>query len=120
MCIAFADCVVFYYRLGTIQPLSNFSASSAGWVSWSLDILLRRPVKWSYNSLVKQPLLWAYSRFVGSASVCQPKTREQLILDLPDEHFVLVDLVKVFLFAHTSSCFVCKSFIVLFHAVLSW
>jgi len=92
--------VLIISRRGIVQPLSSYVASSSGWVSWSYDVLLRRPVQWGFRSLVKQPMSWAYSKLTGndgsaSSDYCRPKSRDQLILDFPDEYFVVVDLVKV-------------------------
>jgi hypothetical protein len=101
------QCSVNYYflecrsmfRNRIVQPLSDYVASSSGWVSWSFDVLLRKPVRWSYQSFVKQPLSWAYGKLVGNDSYAsgssRPKSREQIVLELPNEYFVIVELIKV-------------------------
>lgn len=85
-------------RSGTIKPLPDYVASAGGWMSWSADMFLRRPVRWTYRTMVKQPISWAYSKLFSGADededVCRPKTSEQIAASLPDEQFVFVDLVK--------------------------
>lgn len=86
------------YRRGVIQPLSRYTASSSGWISWSLDTLVRRPVQWGYQAFVRQPLSWAYSKLTSGShgtDLNQPRSSGQLATELPDEHYVILDLVKV-------------------------
>lgn len=86
-------------RSGTIKPLSDYITSTGGWMSWSTDVFLRRPVQWTYRTILKQPILWAYSKLFhgtdGDEDFCRPKTSEQIVASLPDEQFVFIDLVKV-------------------------
>lgn len=86
------------YRRGLIQPLSRYVASSSGWMSWSFDTLVRRPVHWGYRSFVSAPLSWAYSKLTSGSygtDSSRPRSSDQLVTELPDEHYVIVDLVKV-------------------------
>ena len=86
-------------RSGTLKPLSDYVASSGGWMAWSADVFLRRPARWSYHTFLKQPALWAYSKLFGEADdtddVCRPKTSKEIVACLPDDQFVFMDLVKV-------------------------
>jgi len=69
-------------------------------MSWSADVLLRRPVHWTYRTLLKQPLSWTYSKLFGGVDdvedLCRPKTAEQIVASLPDNQFVFIDLIKVY------------------------
>jgi charged multivesicular body protein 7 len=86
-------------RSGTVKPVSEYVASAGGWMSWSINLLLRRPARWGYHALIKQPVSWAFSKIFGSteedaSAGCQPLSRDQLMQSLPDEEFVIVELVK--------------------------
>jgi len=112
--IVFANSIVYVtnvvlsvgVRSGTIKPLTDYIASAGGWMSWSADMFLRRPVRWTYRTMVKQPISWAYSKLFSGADededVCRPKTSEQIAASLPDEQFVFVDLVKVYTLVHVN------------------
>jgi len=86
-------------RNGTVKPLSDYIASTGGWMTWSADVFLRRPVHWMYRTLLKRPVSWSYSRLFGGADdgedFCRPKTAEQIVASLPDNQFVFIDLIKV-------------------------
>jgi len=80
--------------------VSDYVASTGGWVAWSADIFLRRPALWTYRTMLKQPVSWAFSKLFNDSNdeddLCRPKTSEQIVASLPDEHFVFVELVEVF------------------------
>ena len=86
-------------RSGNIKPLSDYIASTGGWMAWSANVFLRRPAYWTYCTMLKQPMSWAYSKLFGGADdeedFCRPKTSEQIVSALPEEQFVFIDLVKV-------------------------
>lgn len=84
-----------------IQPVSEFQSSTeTSWVLWSVNTFVKKPVVWSYNSIVKSSLSWAYGMIAGKQSndAYRPKSRAELLRDLPDEQFVIVDLVQVLSF----------------------
>jgi len=82
-----------------VKPLSDYVASTGGWMTWSTDVFLRRPARWAFHSVLKPPISWAYSKLFPGADdnedFCRPKTSEQIVAGLPDEQFVFIDLVKV-------------------------
>jgi len=87
-------------RSGSIKPLSDYTASTGGWMAWSADVFLQWPARWTYRTVLKPSMLWAYSKLFPGANdeedFCRPKTSEQIVASLPDEQFVFIDLVKVY------------------------
>lgn len=84
-------------RCGVIQSVSEFQSSAeTSWVSWSVNTFVKKPVVWSYNSIVKSSLSWAYGMIAGkkSSDAYRPKSRAELLNDLPNEQFVILDLVQ--------------------------
>ncbi|ESN92573.1 hypothetical protein HELRODRAFT_164645 [Helobdella robusta] len=83
-------------RNRSLQSLSDFSsACNTGWLSWTFNSLVTKPVKWGYNTFLKGSLSWVYSWATGGDG------NDGYVFDLyshqrrlPDEEFVLVDLVK--------------------------
>jgi len=79
--------------------MSDYIASTGGWMSWSADVFLRQPAQWMYRTLLKQPMSWTYSKLFGETDdvedFCRPKTAQQIIASLPDNQFVFIDLIKV-------------------------
>jgi charged multivesicular body protein 7 len=79
-------------RQGAIIKLSDYQSSSS-WLSWSVNWLVKKPVTWGFSTLVKRPLLWTYKTLLGQDDGDedhQPKFTK----GLPDEQFVVVELVK--------------------------
>ena len=87
------------FRNATVKPLSDYMASTGGWMTWSADVLLRQPAQWMFRTLLKQPVSWTYSKLFSDADdtddFCRPKTAQQIVASLPDNQFVFIDLIKV-------------------------
>src|SRR6218665_1895654 len=86
---------------GVIQTLSDYYASAdTSWLSWSVNVFLKKPVQWSYNNLVKKSVSWAYGWVVGKTDndAYRPKSRSELLHSLPNEQYVLLELAKVRIF----------------------
>ncbi|XP_047236314.1 charged multivesicular body protein 7 isoform X1 [Girardinichthys multiradiatus] len=76
-------------RCGTIQRESEFAASvDCGWVSWSVGMLLVKPLKWTFSTLL------------GSKRV--PLEESFVVVDLVKEK--AAELLKVYQSSEFSSC----------------
>lgn len=87
-----------HFSRSEIQLASDYRASAnTGWVSWSISTFIKRPLAWSYRSVVKSSLSWAYGMIYGKQNndVYRPKSRVELLGELPDEQYVILDLVQV-------------------------
>lgn len=89
---------MFAFRRGVIQTLSEYYTSTdTSWLSWSVNVFLKKPVQWSYNNVIKKSWSWAYGLVVGKTDndAYRPKSRTELLHSVPDEQYVLLELVKV-------------------------
>jgi len=55
-----------------------------------MNWFVKKPVTWGFSTLIKRPLSWAYGSVVGREE--ETKSVRQA---MPDEQFVVVELVKV-------------------------
>ena len=82
-----------------IKKVSEHTSEVAsGWLSWSVSVFIKKPVQWSFGNFVQRPLSWMYSKAFGGTEETdsyRPKSRDQVLRSLPDEQYVVVDLVKV-------------------------
>lgn len=86
-----------YGRKGLVQKYSDYMYScNSSWISWSINYFVTKPIKWSFNKFVKGSLNWAYSWVSGgSEEDYNLNLFGRKHVQLPDEEYVVIDLVKV-------------------------
>lgn len=86
-------------KRNVIEKLSDYyNRTNTSWFSWSLNLLVKKPVRWSFNNLVKKPLSWAYGLIIEQEDDdnYSPRSRDKILSTMSDEKFVLLELVKPF------------------------
>ncbi|KAI0210477.1 hypothetical protein LSAT2_004776, partial [Lamellibrachia satsuma] len=69
---------------GKLKQLSDFQQGiSNGWVSWSFNVLVKKPLSWSFSTLVKRPVSWGLGQLTGQTQ------KQECLGDL-----VVLNLVK--------------------------
>jgi len=70
---------------GKLKQLCDFEQGiTSGWVSWSYNVMVKKPLSWSFSTLVKRPVSWGIGQLTG-------QTHDEA--ELGD--LVVLDLVKV-------------------------
>jgi len=43
-----------------------FSDYSSGWLTWTIELLLKKPIQWTVGTFVKKPLSWTFNKMFRS------------------------------------------------------
>ena len=89
-----------HFRNGQLRELSNVLLhAEQSWLSWSYDLLVRRPTQTMFNVFVKKPMMWTFSKlFSNEKHSTEMSTYTGTVTSssaLSDKQFVVIDVVKV-------------------------
>ena len=65
-----------FCREGTIRKLEDlYSDLNTGWLSWTIGLLVRKPIQWTVGTFVKKPLYWTFSKMFGNEDGREPSVQ---------------------------------------------
>ena len=56
----------FYSQRKVRKVEDVFSDYSSGWLTWTIELLLKKPIQWTVGTFVKKPLSWTFNKMFGS------------------------------------------------------